>query len=407
MQRETSMSKETNKAEHFVADLCRRSFLSLWAYPNPQKKNRGKEHCDLLVVCDPDVVVFSVKEIKVKSSGDDPVDWERWRRKAVEASVKQIHGAMRWLDQGRRVVTGDGATEIPIPDMSVRRVHGVAVALGGERKVLFVSGDLGKGYIHVLDEASFKIVASELDTITDFVTYLRAKEQLTAKVVVESGGEEDLLALYLQNNRSFPGNYDNIDLGENLWTTFRGLPQYRTKKIEDEISYMWWDRLIETVIADYRAGKLVVGQSWEVMEPALRTMAREDRFARRVLSKSFMEFMDLSRQGKVRARRRCSPSGVIYVFLACPLGTVRRDRMSELGLRCFVARGDHPDKPTVVGIATEAPGAHKGFSLDLIHLYQPTWTPEDAKNADKIKADFGFFHNPTLTKAHENEYPQN
>ena len=67
-----------------------------------------------------------------------------------------------------RATAGDGLTRIPLPDVSVRRVHGVAVALGGQTKVPFESGDFGKGYVHVLDETSFRIVASELDTITDW-----------------------------------------------------------------------------------------------------------------------------------------------------------------------------------------------------------------------------------------------
>jgi hypothetical protein len=50
-----------NQSEEYLARLCRRSFLSLWSYPTPQGKNAGKELCDCLVVCDPDVIIFSVK----------------------------------------------------------------------------------------------------------------------------------------------------------------------------------------------------------------------------------------------------------------------------------------------------------------------------------------------------------
>jgi len=49
-----------NKAERLVAKLSRKTFLALWRYSNPKGKG-GKELCDLLAVCDPDVVIFSVK----------------------------------------------------------------------------------------------------------------------------------------------------------------------------------------------------------------------------------------------------------------------------------------------------------------------------------------------------------
>lgn len=43
-------------SEILVTRLARRSFLSLWSESNPLAR-RGKELCDLLVVCHPDVVI--------------------------------------------------------------------------------------------------------------------------------------------------------------------------------------------------------------------------------------------------------------------------------------------------------------------------------------------------------------
>jgi len=45
-----------NKSEEFVSKLCEKTFLSLWCYRNPQGKDKGKELCDILVVCDPDKI---------------------------------------------------------------------------------------------------------------------------------------------------------------------------------------------------------------------------------------------------------------------------------------------------------------------------------------------------------------
>ena len=54
----------------------------------------------------------------------------------------------------------------------------VAVALGSDGAVGFEQGDFGKGFVHILDDRSLQIVMEELDTITDFVEYLLAKEAL-------------------------------------------------------------------------------------------------------------------------------------------------------------------------------------------------------------------------------------
>jgi len=62
-----------NRAEQFVFQVCKRSFLSLWSYANPLGKN-FKELCDILVVCEPDIIVIIVKEVRVKKSDDIRTD---------------------------------------------------------------------------------------------------------------------------------------------------------------------------------------------------------------------------------------------------------------------------------------------------------------------------------------------
>src|SRR6266446_10815152 len=94
------------KSEELVYKLCTKSFLSLWSYPNPRGK-KGKELCDILVVCEPDIIIFSVKEIAFKDTGDQ-VGWERWRRAAIEESCGQISGAERWIESNPSVIRRDG-----------------------------------------------------------------------------------------------------------------------------------------------------------------------------------------------------------------------------------------------------------------------------------------------------------
>jgi hypothetical protein len=143
-----------NATEKFVYDICRTSFLSLWSYANPQGESAGKELCDVLVICDPDVIFFSVKEIKVDRNASAEVQFERWTRKAIEASARQLYGAERWINSSGQmnVVRSDGSLGVPFPPRDRRRIHRVAIALGGEERFPLTFGDLGKGFVHVFDE---------------------------------------------------------------------------------------------------------------------------------------------------------------------------------------------------------------------------------------------------------------
>ena len=86
-----------------MTHLARGSFLSLWSESNPLAR-RGKELCNLLVVCDPDVVIVSVKEVALERGTDSSVDEERWRRRAIDKSLEQLYGAERQLGRMERVI---------------------------------------------------------------------------------------------------------------------------------------------------------------------------------------------------------------------------------------------------------------------------------------------------------------
>jgi hypothetical protein len=387
-----------NRSEEFVYNVCRRSFLSLWSYTNPRGKG-GKELCDVLIVCDPDVIVISVKEIGLGDSGDISIDWERWSKRAIDASAKQIYGAERWLKSARRVVKSDGFDGLSLPDPRKRRLHRVAVALGSEGKAPIKYGDLGKGFVHVFDESSFYAVLGELDTISDFVEYLAAKERHSAsgKKIVFEGTEEDLLAMYLHAGRKFPREYDLTVVGENLWRALREKPEYQAKNAANRDSY-FWDKLVEV----FCRKEPEVGPALSEAEFAIRLMAREDRFARRLLGSAFKEFIE---GGTSRSRIFVSPSGVIYVFLAVSHGTDLEFLQAELANRCFVARGLKQRSTTVVGIGTEYFEGNEPSALFLFYLHKEDWSPEDDVYMKATQSELGYFVKPKLTSRHEDEYP--
>lgn len=217
--------------------------------------------------------------------------------------------------------------------------------------------------------------------------------------------EEDLLAFYLNCGRQFPDSFDMIVIDDNLWEGLRNSEEYKAKKEADRISYTW-DRLIELLSTDILHGNLEFGPDLSESEIAVRTMARENRFGRRLVGKSFVEFYELARQKKVRSRMAPGNSDVTYVFLAMPHGEDRRYRVAELGGRCFVARGLNQDRKAIVGLATERYEEGKGFSFDLMYLYKETWNEEDQKHSDYLQTEFGYFINPVFQRIHEDEYPQ-
>ncbi len=395
-----------NDAERLVQELCRKSFLSMWSIPNPQGKEAGKELCDVLVVCDPDVVIISVKEITYRPTDDYKTGADRWRSRAIEASAKQIYGAERILGLLGEAKGSDGNVRLRLPPQAERRIHRIAVALGSEGELPLWDGDMGKGFVHVLDEKGLDVVMRELDTISDFVHYLTATETFLETTQVVTEGLESLLGYYLQNGRKYPESPDLLILTDDIWGGLTSQEAFARRKEADQDSY-FWDRLIEHVtdthdpsltqaVGDHRSDN-------PAEERVLRILAREDRFSRRVISKAFIEF---HRDGTIRARMIRSPSGVLYVFLIRPREYDRTLRSRELLARMFIARGLNQEVVTVVGIATEEYTGEAGFSIDVAGLEKPEWTAEDQREMTELQDQTGAFASPQYTQAHEDEYPE-
>jgi len=390
-------------SEEYVKQLCDHSFLSLWSYANPKGK-KDKELCDILIVCDPSIIIISVKEIQFKDTDNFEIGYKRWRKKAIEDSVAQIYGAERWISDASNVITSIGEQAIVFPHKGKRRIFRIAVAFGSQGKAAIQFGDFGTGFVHTFDEHSLKIVMSELDTITDFVEYLKNKEEFvtSGKQLLFEGGEEDLLAYYLSNNRKFPSGIDLLVLTTGIWQKFRDSKEYQTKKELEKQSYIW-DALIEQLSIYYRENELITTHTLDEFEKCIRIMAKEDRFSRRAISEIFANFLTKSKDGEF-ARLFSSLCGVTYVFQATNKEIDREYRSAELGLRCILARGLIRDNKTVIGIATERHQLKEGASWDVLYYHLDGWSAENQSDFERIQQYTGFFKNTLQSHYRAQEY---
>src|ERR1700738_15586 len=93
----SSSSSGVTVSERYLDSLCKRSFLSLWSYPNlfrdqgrKNDKGDGKELSDHLVIFNEHVIIFSDKSCAFPNTGDVNLDWARWYRRSIEKSAEQV-----------------------------------------------------------------------------------------------------------------------------------------------------------------------------------------------------------------------------------------------------------------------------------------------------------------------------
>lgn len=454
-------------AERLLASFCDRAFLTLWSYPSPYRdenktgNGHGKELCDLLVVFQDHIIIFSDKDCQFPDTGDLQLDWSRWFRRAVLDGAKQLWGAEKWLKENPGRVFLDRACSRPLPvelpDMSTAKIHRIVVAhgaaerckreLGGSGSLMiypdvhgnmhvtqqdaackpFTIGhiDVDKGYVHILDDTTLDIVLGQLDTITDFVEYLTKKETFIASGrLAFAAGEEELLAYYLTHfneqkvcDFTVPKGSDMIFVPEELWEDFATGPQREAQKEADNISYAW-DLLIEKFSKHILEGTSYYStqDGRTNLDVIMRWLARESRTRRRMLASGLFELMEKTGPS-IRAARVIMPSrpgDPYYVFFLIPpheeipyaesYEQYREVRRKFLEAYCMAIKVKYPDAEDIVGLAMES-GFAPELSEDSLYLDARNWSADDQVDAVEVRQQLGLLENVQFFRDTVYDYP--
>lgn len=439
-------SAGVNASEEKLCRLGYRTFLSLWSYPNLfQKHKLVKELCDLLVVFENHIIIFSDKDCAFGDSGDIKTDWLRWYKKSILASAKQLCGAKSWIKKSPDRICMDEKGEVDFPlKIEVNEeteFHLIAVAHGASDacKKYFGSGDGGliitndppldikdrdhcdpfiigrvvpeaDTFIHVFDVSSYATVLEEVDTIKDFVDYLSDKEKLfRSNVSVFAAGENELLAHHISGviNGSVSalfdlthkhGKVDSITMEEGMWEDLVNSSKYRAWKQQLKISYFWDSLLQKTFYFIENGLSLTTAPSLEEQSRLFQYLAREDRFHRASLAHSFLSFLaDMPDDFRgTRVIYSHEVPTVCYVLLLLPRKDFLHDedyrkvRCDMLRDYCLITKGEHSLVQMVIGIAHES-NEQNGSSEDFMTLDAHDWSEDDQERALKLKEEYTKF----------------
>jgi hypothetical protein len=453
----TTKATGLTPSERYLETLCANSFLSLWSYPALFRKQKahasgdGKELCDLLVVFGDHVLIFSDKNCAFPNSGDVEIDWRRWHKKAILNSAAQAWGAERWLKEYPQEIFLDRACMKPfplkIPSPETAKYHLIVVANGSEecsKKLLGGSGTLmlssamtnipdrvfmvrdldpNRTFVHVLSETALSNLVTTLDTISDFTNYLGKKEILFRSTNIAAAGEEELLAIYLDNyaegiEHAFPFSSEDPNkmtvIQEGFWEDFRQSARRSRQLEENRVSYVW-DGLIERFSQNILNATQYYSSHVELseIEKGLRLMAAETRTRRRAIMMGIVEMFtstpDDSRRVKVLAPS--SPGEPYYVFLCLPKPSFVKSNRRYRFLRgqlleayLMVVKYLFSDALDIVGVASE-PASSKPASEDLIYLDARHWSSELHIQAEEFHKKEGLLSSLKVSRTREWEFP--
>ncbi|MFG0648096.1 YecA family protein, partial [Leclercia adecarboxylata] len=247
----------------------------------------------------------------------------------------------------------------------------------------FFIGDIypNKTFIHVLDEYSLKLLLTELDTITDFVAYLKEKER-----VVRSGylglspGEDDTLGAYLSGHgvivdKKIVPDDTFVQIAEHEWEGLKKSPQYAYYKALKKGS-IFWDEIIQRFSESIMTATVGLGEENNFLshEETVRQLASESRRSRYYLSHAFMEKFKQVPKDRRSARivQSIDEKDKYYIFLFFPkqiflsYEEYREERFSCAKMYALAAKYKYSNIKKLLIIATESKDS-EGRSEDVVY----------------------------------------
>lgn len=427
-------TEKGNIGEEFVNEIAYSSFLDYWCYPSPKDEyGDKKEICDLLILFGDNLIIISVKNYEFKDL------YSRYFRQTIDKAVKQIYGAERkLLNSERDIYIKHPKRKIErFPKEKITNIHRVIINLGeGVRFYPFNKATKDDKFITLLDKEAFQTIVRELDTIPDFIEYLRKREELfadktvtilpededdfpvdTAKQFFEyaeqnfnpnekqsilvSGTEHDILASYLMNERSFPDYIQSKEYNgmfvqlDGNWTAYNQRNQVRAKRDLDKNSYFLDELVKREVLTNHNENSVELATA----------ILSFNRFNRRVISNNFLQFYDAYKnaKGNFLARRYADFDGVGIVFAFYPMEMPQEmvNTLLEIALDSFCVYSNYKSK-TMILIATT--NEFKQFKMGLMKNIVP-FPKEQEEQIRKDVELLGWFKNYQEFNVTEKEYP--
>jgi len=441
MLRKITKGSGVTQSEQKLIEFADNAFFGLWSYPNVysdegySKNNTGKEVCDLLVIFDKDIIIFSDKAIVFNENKDTAIAWSRWFRKSVIESCSQLFGAEKFIKEHpeRLFVDKECAIKLPIKIDNSFNFHLVAVTnnisdsavkyfdkieKGSSATLIniyplnaqgclenpFCVGDLypEKTFVHILDETALKLLLTELNTANDFIGYLTEKERvIRKKALFISAGEEETLATYIMGDNKIVSDElikkgQPVTIPEGEWENYKNnfRFQYRISIKKESI---FWDNLIHNFSKSILSANVgFFGEvEFSMHELGAREIAKESRNSRYYLSKTFQEKFKTT-QSHLRTSRMIESideKGKFYLFLFHPnnnklsYNEYRTERISYISAYTKVAFVKYRQIKKLIAIATE-PQNSTGRSEDLIYSRsRGTFTKEQVEEAKKLSKE--------------------
>lgn len=383
-----------------MEDLCKRSFLADFVVRAPKFSKQGggqREAADLLLPFRDTLVTFQVRARVVSGSATkgqpDDVELGRISRR-IEKAVQQVKTIRRALDSAT-ITSVENLRGIPLPFNGKKFTATLGVVVVDlvqpsdipEEERLEIYGGIDKVRdipVHVFLRRDLEVLLGELDTIPDFLHYLKVRDEVMRKrVLLPITAELDFLAVFQTRHgdirKCLDGEVTLLGLEHGLWQATRVA---RAKEFDERDARRRVSRLVDKTIESVHEciGYNVRDDLSDVGSPLGNAEGQIEDYLAIAEELGGLRRLQRTDLGELMLRKAkkadADPKGFSYglyfpggeqrpiLFLSSRLSRAdRRRRLFQVACVAYV----YLDLKSIVGIASDNYSA-KGMSQDFLLL---------------------------------------
>ncbi len=415
--------------EDLVEAVCKIMFLSDFTVRSPKyEKTRGreKEAADFLVPFCNHLIAFQVKsKTEIKSAADkDEKDFKRINSKIKEGIV-QLNTIKKALSANRILELKNSlGIDIPFDRESVKKLIGVVIIdLVGEevyppkdRTEIFNGFVCHKDIpVHIFLRNNFDLIATEIDTLPDFIEYLNKREILYSKQQLGTlTSELDFLAIYKLNpeliEKCLEGKCDILVIEGGTWEQYndKHRSNIEERNYLNQPSY-FVDEIISTIHSAINyVPNIKLPPIKKDLYPGttknywgtIVELSKLTRLERRTIGKTFLERIKTAdSKGFAKALLKLNDESAILLISTNRNRQQRTNALYNLSAIAYC----HLGLKRVVGIATQ-PLSAKNRSYDTIVLRNAKFENHD-ELAERFKTSFKGYREVDITEYGEIDKP--
>lgn len=238
--------------EKLIENFFDSKFSKIFSFPNPKTKDNA-QITDVLIWMNKVVLLI---EVKTRDQSEGMASIDSWARSRIKKAINQLEKGYNRIKSKEMIFLNNSLYQTQLDCEEISKIIGLIVLVHDVECNIYPSEYVTEIYkkefpVHVISWNDLEKIIHEIDTVPDFIYYLKDRFDFLKNNDLPLNRELNILGVYKNNENKFPSKtFDFIN--NDYWSEYQNTKADEIKLREEHNKHSIWIDKIETVFTDKR-----------------------------------------------------------------------------------------------------------------------------------------------------------